>query len=318
MPYWFENSKQRRESIVNKQKKQIAMIYRALFLDVRNIIGISKVKQKYLISNVIKNVYFNSMERSIRDAVLNSVSQIEPLIKENMRVMSGVVMDDNKSMLRDIGFERDDVEDFDAEREEKIKRIVFMIISGELYDKKWTLSGFTKKEIDGIMKDVHKIISKCLDEDMEMEEIGEYLELYFNPDREKKKKFFQLFPGVRKKIDYNTKRTGNTLVGHAYEETFVNVTMNNPFIEAYRWITSGSDKVCPVCIDRESTDKFGLGVGIFPKDQLPLDHPNGMCTFDPVYVMPAGDIVREVDLWKRGGSGSMNDRISKWVKSFKK
>lgn len=317
MPEWFKSSGKRREQIVYNQKKRIMMLYRNMFFEVRNIFGSTTLRKNTLVPNAAKKVYSKSIERSVGDVVNRSLSEIEPLIKENMKKVSESVVDDNKEFLRDVGFDDEILDAIEDEKEDRTKEIVSLVVSGKLYDKNWTLSGFVKQERDKIMSDVHKIVSKCLDEDMTMEEIFYNLELYFNPDREKKSKFFAMFPGIKRKIFYDSVRAGNTMVGHSYEKTFVDVTINNPFIEAYRWITSGSDRVCAVCIDRENTDKFGLGIGIFPKDKLPLDHPNGMCTFDPVYVMETGEIIREVDLWKIG-AGSMKGSIDRWIKSFSK
>lgn len=317
MPEWFKKAGKSREDIVYKQKKRIMSVYRNMFFEVRNIFGSSVARQGSLLPRVIRKVYFQTLERTIGDAVEDSVSEIGPIVRSNMKTVSSAVIDDNKELLQDVGFDEHYLEMFEESRDEREEKIISMITSGKFYDKKWTLDGFIKQERDKIMADVRKIISVCVENDMEIGEVYNSLENYFNPDREKRSKFFVMFPGVKRKISYDSIRTGNTMVGHAYEETFVNVTMFNPFIEGYRWITSGSDRVCPVCIDRESTDKFGLGVGIFPKDQLPLDHPNGMCTFDPVYIMSDGEIIREIDAWMNG-TGNMKNQIENWVESFSK
>lgn len=317
MPEWFKKGGKVREDVVYKQKKRIMIIYRSMFFEVKNIFGSSVIRQGFFLPKVIRKVYFQTLERMIGDAVDGFVSEIGPVIRSNMKTVSSAVIDDNKEFMRDVGFKENYLEMFEESREEREEKIISMIVSGKLYDKKWTLDGFLKQERDKIMADVRKIISICLENEMELDEIYSSLENYFNPDWEKRPKFFTTFPGVKRKVFYDSIRTGNTMVGHAYEETFVNVTMFNPFIEGYRWVTSGSDRVCPVCIDRESTDKFGLGVGIFPKDQLPLDHPNGMCTFDPVYIMDDGGIIREIDAWM-GGIGNMNNQINEWVESFSK
>ena len=120
------------------------------------------------------------------------------------------------------------------------------------------------------------------------------------------------------KIDYNAQRLARTMISHAYEESFVAVTKNNPFIEAYQWITSGSDRVCEICIDRESSDHYGLGPGIYPKDALPLDHPNGMCTFDVVITMTDEEISDAIADWYLGeGDPEMNKRIDDYVEEMK-
>lgn len=313
MPTCFENSGKQRESIVHTQKKQILMMYRALHKEVKNVLEKSKLPDSFKTSGYLKKVFIASIENNLEGPVDGVISQVDSVTKQNMKDAAIAVMEDDKEFLREIGIDDELIEDVHDLDEETIEEIISMISSGQLYDKKWSLSDFSKREKEKIMSDIQKIVKKCVEEEMNFSEIKKYLDIYFNPDKQKDSNFFKLFPGVKGKIYYDVMRTMTTLVGHSYEETFVNTTIDNPFIEGYRWITSGSDRVCPVCIDRESTDKFGLGVGIFPKDKLPLDHPNGMCTFDPVYIMPTGEIVREIDLWKQG-KGSMKDKINKWLK----
>lgn len=313
MPTWFENAGKQRESIVYTQKRQILMMYRALHKEVKNVLEKSKLPDSFKTSGYLKKVFIASIENNLEGPVDGVVSQVDPVTKQNMKEAAIAVMEDDKEFLREIGIDDELIEDVHDLDEETIEEIISMISSGQLYDKKWSLSDFSKREKEKIMSDVQKIVKKCVEEEMNFSEIKKYLDMYFNPDKQKDSNFFKLFTGVKGKIYYDVMRTMTTLVGHSYEETFVNTTIDNPFIEGYRWITSGSDRVCPVCIDRESTDKFGLGIGIFPKDKLPLDHPNGMCTFDPVYIMPTGEIIREIDLWKQG-KGSMKDKINKWLK----
>ena len=317
MPSWFKECGRKREDVSFRQRKQIKMLYRGLFLNVKNVLKTGVVFSSPVVPKSVKTVYFGMLERSIGNEVNMFVSQIKPIITSNMKEVSNAVIQDNLDFMSDVGFESEILDAAEEEKEDRINKIIAMVVSGKLYDKPWTLDGFVLSEQRKIKSDLHKIILRCLDEGMSMDEIYSNIEIYFNPDKEKRSNFVIMFPGVKRKIYYDSTRTGTTMVSHSYEETFINVTMENPFIEAYRWITSGTDKVCPVCIDRESTDKFGLGVGIFPKDKLPLDHPNGMCTFDPLYVMSDGEIIREVNLWK-AGQGTRYYEINKWIKSFSK
>ena len=77
----------------------------------------------------------------------------------------------------------------------------------------------------------------------------------------------------KKQVDYNAQRLARTLVQHAYQQSIVEVTLNNPFITSYMWISNGS-RACEKCIEMDGN--------IYEKDQLPLDHPNGMCIIEMV------------------------------------
>ena len=62
------------------------------------------------------------------------------------------------------------------------------------------------------------------------------------------------------------------MVQHSYQQSFDAVCHNNPFVIDYVWRANGS-RVCELCLDRDGKH--------YPKDALPLDHPNGMCTMEP-------------------------------------
>ena len=118
------------------------------------------------------------------------------------------------------------------------------------------------------------------------------------------------------KIDYNALRLARTMISHAYQQSFENVNRNDPFVVGYRWLTSNfHGRVCEICRERSETDQFGLGVGVFPKDQLPLDHPNGMCTFEAVISDSMTDIARKIGQWYQAPIGTYPD-IDKYVLDF--
>jgi SPP1 gp7 family putative phage head morphogenesis protein len=103
------------------------------------------------------------------------------------------------------------------------------------------------------------------------------LERWINPDKAKPWNLRNaqgrlIYP---RSVDYNAQRLARTMVQHSYQQSFVESTKNNDLIESYRWIANGS-RVCPICEERNGQ--------IFQKDELPLDHPNGMCVWEPVLV----------------------------------
>lgn len=107
-----------------------------------------------------------------------------------------------------------------------------------------------------------------------------------------------------------------TLISHAYQQSFENVNRNDPFVVGYRWLTSNfHGRVCEICRARAETDQFGLGVGVFPKDQLPLDHPNGMCTFEAVIPDSMTDIARKIGQWYQAPTGTYPD-IDRYALDF--
>ena len=58
---------------------------------------------------------------------------------------------------------------------------------------------------------------------------------------------------------------------HAYQQSLEATVKNNPFIDGYIWHSGTGKRTCEIC--RERDGKF------FAKGKLPMDHPNGRCTF---------------------------------------
>ena len=75
------------------------------------------------------------------------------------------------------------------------------------------------------------------------------------------------------------------------------VNENDPFVVGYRWITSNfHGRVCEICRNREGR--------IFKKDELPLDHPNGMCTFEAVIPDSMESIADKIGMWYQAPIGT--------------
>lgn len=306
----FEDAANEREKIVKKQEKEIKKIYKEASDEIKK--DIKKLKGKNDVSSVLRTKYLNSLKKEI-DSYMSIVDKkTESTIKTNMDTMVLKVLQSNQEFISDLGF------NFYAGSSSMKNNIVKNILNGSLYGGKWTLSkaiwGDNKLKHD----EIRRIIAKGVLKNKGLYDISKDLERYVNPNARKDYNWNNMFPGSRRKIDYNAQRLARTMISHAYEESFVRATINNPFIEAYQWITSGGHNVCMLCIDRETSDRYGLGPGIFPKDQLPLDHPNGMCTFDVVITMSDKEIADAIADWYfKEGDESMNKKIDLFVNDLK-
>ena len=175
--------------------------------------------------------------------------------------------------------------------------------------------------------DLSKIISFGTAQGKSAVEIAKELERYVDPSARKQAKTIQSWRYDKAgnkikdsvyfgKIDYNALRLARTLISHAYQQSFENVNRNDPFVIGYRWLTSNfHGRVCEICRERSETDQFGLGIGVFPKDQLPIDHPNGMCTFEAVIPDSMTDIARKIGQWYQAPIGTYPD-IDRYALDF--
>lgn len=81
------------------------------------------------------------------------------------------------------------------------------------------------------------------------------------------------------------------------------MTKNNPFVEDYVWHSNGS-RACELCQDRDGRH--------FAKDDLPMDHPNGMCVMEPTV---ADNIADQIADWFNSPDGTYPE-IDEFAKEF--
>lgn len=307
----FEYAEGERVKLTEEQRKEIKKLYSDVLEDVRK--QIRWIEHKKDVSSTVRKRYLESLKSNIEKSMESVDRKTEKTIRSNMSKMAGLVMENNQMFLSGMGLKN-------YMNDPKLKTdVVSRIVSGKLYENKWNLSSAIWGDNQRKLKEINSIVAKGVLANKGVYEIAKDLERYVNPGARKSWEWSKMFPGSRRKIDYNAQRLARTMVSHAYQETLVAVTKNNPFVEGYQWITSGSDRVCPICIDRAETDHYGMGPGIYPKNALPLDHPNGMCTFDVVMSMTAEESADAIADWFLGeGDKKMNKSIDKFVKDLKR
>lgn len=306
----FETSQGNRIKIVGKQKKEIKNLYLEVLKEIRK--DINKSFDKDTENSRLKIVKLNSLKDELIDYMNYVDRSTEKIINNNMDLMVASVINDNNLFNSNLGFNN-------IATNPRLKQdVINRIATGKLYNGKWNLSSAIWSDNASKINEINSIVAKGILKNKSVYDIAKSLERYVNPNARKDYKWSNIFPGSRKVVDYNAQRLARTMVSHAYQESFVALTKKNPFIEAYEWITSGGDRVCPLCIERETQDAFGLGPGIYPKDALPLDHPNGMCTFDVVITMSDKEIADAIADWYLGeGDDDMNEAIDDYVNSLK-
>jgi SPP1 gp7 family putative phage head morphogenesis protein len=156
-------------------------------------------------------------------------------------------------------------------------------------------------------KDINTIIAEGIAQNKSTYDIAKDLEKYVNPSAKKDWAWSKVYPGTNKVVDYNAQRLARTMVSHAYQQAFVRVTKPNPFVTKYRWLASNSNRVCELCNSRDGV--------LFEKDDLPMDHPNGMCTFTAVIDQPMTDIADRIADWALGQPDSELDTFAQFLQN---
>lgn len=288
----FNKAESLRIKLTKKQQKQISDIYSQAAKEV----GKAAKKAPRVPSDIYRQQYLKDLEEQLNERFNSIQYELNGIIKDNMKAMSEAIVEENNRILRHLGLDIKGAYFFVPDD------IVKMVSSGKLYSGDWSLS----KAIWGADKKVHQdirtVIAQGIAQNKSAYDIAKDLEKYVNPKARKEWDWSKVYPGTNKKVDYNAQRLARTMVSHAYQQSFVRVTLNNPFVEEYEWHSSNSGRACELCLSRDGQH--------YSKTNLPLDHPNGMCTFTaitPSYI----DIADRLADWVNGTPDSAIDLFIK-------
>lgn len=307
--------------------RDIKQMYQDLYKEV------SKDIKKYK-SDTFKVSQLILLQRNIKQRVSEINKQLESNIKDYMITTANSVVEDTRKFLKRIGFE-DTTDAFYYVPDSVVRNI----IQGTIYREGWSLS----KSIWGHNQDFNgklsNIVGSGTAKGKSAFDIAKDLETYVNPSRETSSRVIKSWRIARQtdvaagrakqvgekisdkfyfgSVDYNAQRLARTMISHAYQQSFMNTNEHNPFCVGYRWLTSNfHGRVCDVCNKRATQNIYGLGSGVFPKELLPTDHPNGMCTFEAVIPYSMDNIADKISDWYNKPIGTYPD-IDLYAKSFK-
>lgn len=296
----FKDAEAAKAAIMASQQKEIAKLYE----DWADEIGerVKYYSHKSTASAPVSERYYKELQKQLRATSQQVSNEVYKKIKGNIYLISDAVVKDNVDWLASFGFS---MEGLNAAFIYVPDEIVRNLITGQIYESGWSLSQRIWSDNEKTLKDIYRVMAKGLAENKPIYEIAKDLEAYVRPGA--RLPWNLTAPdGVRifkKQVDYNAQRLARTLVQHGYQQSFVAVTKNNPFITEYVWRSNGS-RVCELCKARDGQH--------YKKDELPLDHPNGMCTMEPVV---AKNMVDQLADWFNSPDGTYPE-IDAFAKNF--
>lgn len=264
--------------------------------------------------------------KQIRADVINHLEtvneEVEKSIRTDMNDMCVSVIEEKRKYLKGYGFKTRDV---NRAFFYVPGMVVKSITSGTIYNSDWTLSrsiwGADKK----IQDNISYIIAQGVASGKDTYSIAKDLEKYVNPSARKRSRVIEFqkykrnssgkilrdesgspIPDGRSRhfyfgnVDYNAQRLARTMISHAYQQSFERVNEKDPFVECYIWHSAGlHGRTCKICLDRDGEK--------FKKDELPLDHPNGMCTFEAYISYTDKQIDDMINRWYSAPHGTYPD-----------
>lgn len=268
----FKDAEAAKAAIMASQKKEIAELYEKWADEIGE--RAKYYSHKSNASAPVSERYYKELQKQLRQTSQEVSNEIYKKIKSNVYTVADAVVSDNVKWLESFGFSSTGL---NAAFSYVPNEIVQKLITGQIYDSGWSLSSRIWGDNEQTLKDIYQVMAKGLAENKPIYEIAKDLESYVRPSA-KLPWNLRMADGkkiYKKQIDYNAQRLARTLVQHGYQQSFIATTQKNPFITEYVWRSNGS-RVCDLCKARDGVH--------YKKTKLPMDHPNGMCTMEPVVV----------------------------------
>lgn len=259
----FKDAWEARDQITKRQEREIRKLYNEWAREVREQANqLSKIGTPNSAnqSRELAQLYYQ-----LRSASKQLTAEINTSIKNNVEYMSNAVTNCNKRWLHSLGFTNISIDTkFSLVRDMAIRNI----ITGNVYTTGYSLSSRLWQIENNAIKDIYSIVAKGIAQNMSIYDIAKMLEKYIRPDMR-----VPYYMGVHQQVtDYSAQRLARTLIQHTYQQTLVALTKDNPFVHGYIWHANGAHS-CALCDERDGQ--------IYSAEDLPLDHPNGMCSMEP-------------------------------------
>ena len=285
----FKDAEAAKAAIMASQQKEIAKLYE----DWADEIGerAKYYSHKSTASAPVSERYYRELQKQLRQTSQEVSNEIYKKIKSNIYTVADAVVSDNVKWLESFGFSSAGL---NAAFSYVPHEIAQNLVTGQIYDSGWSLSSRIWGDNEQTLKDIYQVMAKGLAENKPIYEIAKDLESYVRPSA-KLPWNLRMADGkkiYKKQVDYNAQRLARTLVQHGYQQSFIATTQKNPFITEYIWRSNGS-RVCDLCKARDGVH--------YKKTELPMDHPNGMCTMEPAV---ADDMIDQLADWFNSPDGT--------------
>lgn len=252
------------------------------------------------VSDSLKKFQLRELEKSIDRDLAEIRTSTQAHIIGSMNTISQAVAQSNADWLASMGL------NFSFSVASVPPDVVANLVSGKVYADNWQFSKRIWGDYRSSKGDVSNIVARGIAENKSAFEIAQDLEKYVSPSAAKPWDWSKVYPGCKKKIDYNAQRLARTLSAHAYQQSVIETAKRNPFTTRVEWHSAMVERTCPICEARNGQ--------IYELGKVPMDHPNGLCCIYPVLDKSLEDISNILADWVNGeGDADMNGKIDKYI-----
>ncbi len=262
-PFQLADSEKRKLSRITQ--KRIKQLYEDVAKSLEdNVSSVDLTKP----SGSLKQYYLKSMQDEVEKAVDGIDKELNSTIQNSAESSGGLVVTAQNTIMKRAGLSLEGAYGYVPEQ------VVKNLVSGSLYKGDWSLSQSIWKSGNKVKSDVQNVIAKGLAENKSVKDISEDLITYLRPSARKPWDWGKVYPGTSAQVDYNAQRLARTMIQHAYQQSMIQSMKYNPFCNGVIWHSVfAHGRTCELCKERDGN--------LYELKKLPLDHPNGLCYFEP-------------------------------------
>lgn len=298
---WYENiSRQIRKEksqLTREQMKKIQEVYKNAFDNISK--QLEKGGEKELDSIFLQN-YKKELSKELKLLKQELAELTEDATKSGAKLGTKLSESITKEMLLRAGIIDDS--NFIGSFNKIQDNVVRDIISGGLYKDHKTLDERIWKLVNKNGEQIQDVIAQGMAEQKSAVKLAADLEEFVKPAAQRSVDWNEIYSQISKNVMYNAQTLARTVINHSYQNATIQSSQDNPFIEGIRWESAMQHgRTCEECMDRDGV--------VFPKDEVPLDHPNGMCTMIPEIPKSLEEIGNEIGRWI---NGEENEELEEW------
>lgn len=276
------NAEKLRDRLTKEQEQEIANTYKQVADKVKK--KLKSIPNNGTATSALKKQQLQQLKKLLDSEYKSMRDKIGKQIEQKAKETTQGPINAAKEFAKKLGFVK-----LEGSYASVPNDVISSIVTGQVYDGDWSLSSALWKDVQHKQKDINKVIADGVSMNKSAFDIAKDLEEYVDPKAKKSWDWKKVYPGVSSKIDYSAQRLARTMPAHAYQQSLEATVKNNPFIDGYIWHSGTGKRTCEIC--RERDGKF------FAKGKLPMDHPNGRCTF----------------ITKGQSMVDISDRLADWV-----
>jgi len=258
-------------------------------------------------SKALAAEYKNAMALKLNDIIKTNNYEISEdlakIISENTA----------KNFTQKLGLRKDDINTFSNALLQicnpLFDKAAENVIKGGIYKDGIGLSARVWDAVSASSNKIRDVIASGLAGQLSAVEMSKLLEQYVNPveyhiwnNAKIKELLGDGYAAWNKQVNYEALRLARTTITHSATTIMKQASITNPYLTSFKWHSvHAPGRTCGICADRDGQ--------IYTPQELPYDHPNGLCWQEPVLSKSLSKIGDEVADWVHGGE---NEMLENW------